>query len=231
MSDISIVTRPVVDVGLVPLPRWSALALGVAAVLLTAACTDSGANSQHGSGPIAADAHTQATSDDPKALRPVSVKYQGTLAPVTGIEDTISGNTVVISQPWVGLKTYELRENPIYFRADGVADSPAFIDVPWNVQGNNLCAVGANVHRCYVAYTDDVGQAYLMDKSTSLLAKVSTINSGDSHHVRQQYEERKRQEEAQAKAMMAFAGFLFEAMTAPSVVVCEPGIFTTTCYR
>ena len=181
-------------------------------------------------GPVAHDAATTGSDSDPKALRPVSAKHQGTLSQVDDLADVIAGNTVVIVQPWVGLNKYELRENPIYFREDGYADSAAFIDIPWMIKGSDLCVAGGGVDRCYSAFSDDEGQAYLMEKNSRLLAKVSTIDSGDAHHVRQMYEERKKAEAAQAQMMMAFAGLLFEAMTTPDYVVCEQGIFGTTCY-
>lgn len=200
------------------------------AVLLFSACASQDAANSSDAGPISARASTHALSDDPKEFRPVSVDHQGTLVPVDEVAGVIAGNTVVLVQPWVNLKGYELRENPIYFRMDGLADSPAFININWNVKGNDLCVQGGSVNHCYQAYSDETGQAFLMEKSSRLLAKVSTINEGDSHHVKAQYEQRKKAEEAQARAMMAFAGLLFEAMTTPDVVVCERGFLGTTCH-
>lgn len=207
-----------------------AVIFAAGAALLCSGCAgqQEGADSSV-TGPVSAYAKTRSQSSDPKEFRPVSVEYHGNLVPVDEIAGVIAGNTMVIVQPWVNLKGYELRENPIYFRADGLADSPAFININWNVRDNDLCVQGGSVNHCYQAYSDDTGQAFLMEKSSRLLAKVSTINAGDSHHVKALYEQRKKAEEAQARAMMAFAGLLFEALTTPDVVVCERGMFGTTC--
>lgn len=149
---------------------------------------------------------------NPNGMQPKTVDYEGTLTPVSGIARSVSGKTLVIRQPWVGRTNYELRDNPIYFRADGYADSGNWIDIPWTLNGNELCMSGEGFRNCYVAYQDDARQAYVQDRATGLLAKVQRIETGDAYNVRDTYEARQRQLAAQRQMMAAFAGLLFEAM-------------------
>jgi hypothetical protein len=169
------------------------------------------------------------SGQDPTALRPTAVKYQGTLTPQQDIKDAVSGNTLVIVQPWVGLKKYELRETPIYFKSNGLADSPYWIDVAWRVDGSRICMSGSGTNNCYTAYADDTGQAYVKDQNSGLLGRIATIDGGDTHRVREAYEARVAQQRANAQLGMMFAGMLFEAMTTPDVVVCERGLFGSNC--
>lgn len=153
-----------------------------------------------------------ATKRDPNALRPSSAKYQGSLSPVvTGLAEAISGNTIVIVQPWVGRKTYELRENPVYFRTDGSADSAQGIDMPWHVDGNNICLLMQRKY-CYAAYTDEVGQAYIEDLESGLIGRVTSIEPGDSHSVRTKFIARAQQQMAEQAVQLMFFGLLFESM-------------------
>lgn len=176
--------------------RGSRNIIAVTALLLLASCAG---------GP-------KASRSNPNAPRPETVEHEGTLTPVNGIARVISGKTLVLRQPWVGRANYELRDNPIYFRADGYADSGNWVDIPWTVQGNELCMSDKGFSNCYVAYQDDVRQAYVQDRATGLLAKVQSIEPGDPHHVRAAYEARQRQLAAQQQMAAAFAGMLFEAM-------------------
>lgn len=169
---------------------------GIAAALLLSSCAGT----------------QKASRSHANAMRPVPVEHSGTLTPVSGIARTITGKTVVLVQPWVGRTKYELRENPIYFRADGYADSIDWVDIPWSVQGGELCMVGNGTNHCYSAYQDDARQAYVMHRTTGLLAKVQSIEPGDPHHLRAAYEARQQQLAAQQAMMAAFAGMLFEAM-------------------
>lgn len=168
----------------------------VMALLLLASCTGA----------------PKASRSNPNAMRPETVTHEGTLTPVTGVAKSVSGKTLVLRQPWVGRTKYELRDNPIYFRADGYANSGNWVDIPWIVQGNELCMSGEGFSNCYVAYQDDVRQAYVQDRATGLLAKVQSIETGDAYHVRAAYEARQRQLAAQRQMAAAFAGLLFEAM-------------------
>lgn len=159
-----------------------------------------------------ATAAVAASSSDANALLPRSVTPSGELEPVSGIAKAITGKTVVIEQPWVGRKSFEIRQTPVYFRADGYADSPAWVDIPWTVRGSEVCMSGNGVSNCYTAYRDTTRQAYLMDRSTNLLAKVKSIRTGDTHDVRAAYQARLRQEAAEQAMQLAFVGLLAEAL-------------------
>ena len=182
------------------------LTAGTALFISGCASQDGGSSSE--SGPISAYESTRAQSNDPKALRPVSVEHQGALTPASGIANAIAGNTLVVVQPLVGLDAYKLQENPIYFRSDGLADSPAWVNARWNVDSaDNLCLEGQGNAYCYEAFTDDAGQAYLMRQSDRLLTKVASIETGDSRNVKETYERNLRAKQEKA----AFEGFLVGA--------------------
>lgn len=175
--------------------QWSRA--GVTALLILAASAMSG---------------SAAPKRDPNALQPSSAKYQGALTPVTSdLADVISGNTVVIVQPWVGRKTYELRENPVYFKANGTADSLQGLDITWRVRQNEICLISKGEY-CYLAYTDEAGQAYIEDGPTGLIGRVASIERGDSRGVRAQAEARQAQEEAKLAMQKMFIGWLGEAL-------------------
>lgn len=149
---------------------------------------------------------------DANALTPESVRPEGDLTPVKNIAKAITGKTVLIVQPWVGRKRFEFRENPVYFRTDGYADSPAWVDIPWSVRGGEVCMSGNGISNCYTAYQDAKRQAYLMDRSSNLLAKVKSISTGDTHQVRAAYQARLQQEAAKQAMQLAFMGLLAEAI-------------------
>lgn len=171
--------------------RRSLSAIAVATVaLLVASCTGS----------------PKASRSNPNALRPEAVEYKGTLTPVSGIAKAISGKTLVLAQPRVGRSQWTLDRSAIYFRADGYADSAYWLDVAWSVRGSKLCLSLEGKGRCYAASKDDTGQAYLVNPQTSLVAKVESIEPGDSHNVRAAYEARSQQEKMKLLTLVALAG-------------------------
>ena len=185
----------------------------VAIAALFSGCASQGATTANSDGPVSAYAATRAQSSDPTEFRPVSADYRGTLTPATGIANVIAGKTLVIVQPWVDLKGYELREGPIYFRSDGFADSSEWINTKWNIDGSeSLCLNGHSTDYCFKAFEDDAGQAYLMRSSDHLLSKVASIEDGDSHNVKELYEANVRAQQQKAQFQGMLIGMLASAV-------------------
>lgn len=187
--------------------RDSTAALAVA--MLLAGCANQAGDSGTEDGPVSAYAATREQSGDPTEFRPVSADHRGTLTPATGIANAIAGKTLVIVQPWVNLDGYELREGPIYFRSDGLADSSEWINTKWSIDSSEkLCLNGQGTNYCFKAFEDDAGQAYLMRSSDRLLSKVASIEDGDSRNVKALYERNMQVKQAQAE----FSGILVGAV-------------------
>jgi hypothetical protein len=149
---------------------------------------------------------------DPRALRPVPVEHQGALTPTAGIANVVPGNTLILVQPWVGLSRYELRETPVYFANSRQAFSREWANIPWSARSNELCMTGSRGGTCYTAYSDATGQAYLHDHASGLLARVQSIEPGDSRGVQAAYIENQRRQAEQARIWMRFAGLLAEEL-------------------
>lgn len=145
-------------------------------------------------------------------MRPTPVEYEGTLTPVSGIAKAISGKTLILVQPRVGRQDWALDRSVIYFREDGYADSAYWLNAAWSVQGSDLCLSLKGKSSCYATSKDDIGQAYLVNPQTGLLAKVESIEPGDSHNVRAAYEARSQQEKMKLAAQVAVAGVLLGAI-------------------
>jgi hypothetical protein len=124
----------------------------------------------------------------------------------------LPNNTLVITQPWVGLNRYELRENPIHFAGNGQAHSRDWSGIQWQAQGNQICLLRSGGTNCYSAFSDPTGQAFVRDERTGLLARVTQIEPGDSRNVRAEYQRRLEDQRRRTEMTMLFAGLLFEAM-------------------
>lgn len=186
-------------------------ALAIAALLTS--CAKQSEESAREDEPISAYAPTRAVSSDPTDFRPVSADHKGTLTPVTGIADSIAGKTLVIIQPWINLERFELREGPIYFRIDGMADSSEWINTKWNIDSaERICLNGHGTDYCFRAFEDDSGQAFLMRGSDRLLSKVASIEDGDSRNVKELYESNMRAKKAQEEFTGILVGALAKAV-------------------
>ena len=173
-------------------------------ICLSAGCTTTG---------VKLTSLTKDMKKNPKSFRPYSVEFEGELTPSTNIKDAISGNTLVLTQPWINLNKYELRETAVYFDKNGTASSELWLDIPWSIRGNQLCMTGENIDNCYSAYTDSTGQAFLRVESSQLLARVTSIETGDSHNSKAAYQARQEQLKLNQEMKLMFAGLLFEAFT------------------
>lgn len=148
--------------------------------------------------------------DDPSVLKPYSVRFSGDLRKVSGIGNVVRGNTIIITQPWVNRKKFELRETAIYFSKNGKAYSKKWGDIPYKTSGNLICLNSNSFSNCYTPFQDSRQQAYLADRQSGLLGQVTSIEAGDSRKVRAAYAEMIAQRKAQAAAMAAFIGLMFE---------------------
>ncbi|MGG5812387.1 hypothetical protein [Falsiroseomonas sp. CW058] len=186
------------------------LAVLMAAVFLPSCAPQTGG--MPSTGLRATPARFGTPQQDPRALRPTPVEHQGALTPSPGIAGVVPGNTLILVQPWVGLDRYELRETPVYFASSRQAFSREWANIPWSARGNELCMTSGRAGTCYTAYSDAGGQAYLRDHASGLLARVNSIEPGDSRGVQAAYIENQRRQAAQARVWMQFAGLLAEGL-------------------
>ncbi|MFO0156974.1 MAG: hypothetical protein ACK52P_21405 [Alphaproteobacteria bacterium] len=149
-------------------------------------------------------------------MQPRPADHRGSLTPASAVAEVLPNKTLVISQPWVGLNRYELRENVIYFAGDGEAYSRDWSGIRWRTQDNQICLLRPNAVNCYSAFSDSSGQAFVRDDRTGLLARVTRIEPGDSRNLRAEHLRRLEDQQRWTELTMLFAGMLFEALlTAP----------------
>lgn len=126
---------------------------------------------------------------DKKAWKSRDATYNGELVSVTDARTLVAGNTIVLD--WVQTKKdphldqdmVSHRNILIYFRADGTADSFAWVGRPWAVSDNTVCIQAPDGQICESFVRDASGALFDHSEYLNTFVRVARIEPGDPEQV------------------------------------------------